>query len=84
VTMRKEERSKKTLTREEARAFQTRWEKVNAAERAELRTTPLVHKLRQLAVLMASVEPLGWTEALAAEEAEVRERWNRLRAALHG
>jgi hypothetical protein len=31
---------------------------------------------------MASVESLGWTEALAAEEAEVRERWCRVRAIL--
>jgi hypothetical protein len=36
--------------------------------------------LRQLAALMASAETMGWTEALAAEEAEVRDRWNRLRA----
>ncbi len=84
MTTRKEERLKKTMTREGARAFRTRWEMVNAAERAELRATPLDRKLRQLATLMSSVEPLGWTEALAAEEAEVRERWNRLRAALNG
>ena len=56
----------------EARAFRTRWEMVNAAERVELRTTPLDRKLRQLAALMASVQSLGWTEALADEEAEVR------------
>jgi len=31
---------------------------------------------------MASVESLGWTEALAAEEAEVRERWCGLRGIL--
>jgi len=46
---------KKPLTRKEARAFRTRWEMVNAAERAELLTTPLDRKLRQLAAL----EPLG-------------------------
>jgi hypothetical protein len=57
---------------------------VNAAERVELLTTPLDRKLRQLAALMASVQSLGWTNALAAEEAEVRVRWNRLRAALNG
>jgi hypothetical protein len=57
---------------------------VNAAERIELLKTPLDHKLRQLAALMASVQSLGWTDALAAEEAKVRARWNRLRAALNG
>jgi len=75
---------KKPLTRKDARAFRARWEMVNAAERAELRMTPLDRKLRQLAALMASVQPLGWTEALAAEEDEVRRRWNRLRAVLNG
>ena len=72
------------MTRAEARAFRTRWEMVNAAERAELQATPLDRKLHQLAALMASVEPLGWTEALAAEESQVRARWNRLRAIFHG
>jgi hypothetical protein len=57
---------------------------VNAMEQEELRTTPLDRKLYQLAVLMASVKSLGWAEALAAEEAEVRARWNRLRAILNG
>ena len=57
---------------------------VNAAEQAELRATPLSHKLQQLAALMASVPPLGWSEALAQEEAEVRARWNRLRAVVNG
>jgi hypothetical protein len=31
---------------------------------------------------MASAEKMGWTEKLAAEETEVRERWNRLRKVL--
>jgi hypothetical protein len=74
---------KKALTQKEARAFRTRWAMVNAAEQAELRATPLDHKLRQLAALMTSVSSLGWTAALAEEEAAVRARWNRLRAALH-
>lgn len=67
-----------------SQAFRTRWELVNAAERAELQATPLDRKLHQLAALMASVEPFGWMEALAAEESQVRARWNRLRAIFHG
>lgn len=70
---------KRRITQAEAQAFRARWEAVNAAERKELRATSMVHKLRQLAALMASVKPLGWTTALAAEEAEVRDRWNQLR-----
>jgi hypothetical protein len=54
---------------------------VNDAEREELRATPPALKLRQLAALMASAAAFGWTEALAAEEQEVRERWQRLRKA---
>lgn len=75
---------KKALSRKEAQAFRRRWEMVNAAERAELRATPLDDKLRQLAALMASVQSLGWTDVLAEEEAEVRVRWNRLRVTLNG
>jgi hypothetical protein len=75
---------KKTLTRKDAQEFRRRWEMVNAAERAELRATPLDRKLQQLAALMASVQPLGWTNALTAEDAEVRARWNRLRVLLNG
>ena len=38
-------------------------------------------KFRQLAALMASAKQLGWNEALAEGEAEVRDRWMRLRKA---
>lgn len=70
---------KRHLTRAQARAYVARWLLVNDAEREELRTTPPAVKLRQLAALMASAASFGWTEALAAEEQEVRERWQRLR-----
>lgn len=75
---------RKRLTQADARAFQTRWARVNAAERAELRATSLEDKLHQLAALMASVEPLGWTEDMAKDEDAVRRRWNQLRSAFHG
>lgn len=75
---------KRRISRAEARRFKKRWEAVNAAERRELRATPVADKLRQLAALMASAEKLGWNEALAAEETAVRDRWNRLRKAPGG
>jgi len=68
------------LNRANARKFRARWELVNAAEQKELQLTPLDQKLRQLAALMSSADAMGWSEVLASEEAEVRERWNRLRA----
>ena len=73
---------KNRITSAEAKSFRERWKAVNAAEREELINTPVMHKLLQLAALMASVKPMGWTEALATEESEVRDRWSRLRKAL--
>lgn len=80
----KRDRMKNRITSAEAKSFRERWKTVNAAEREELLKTPVMRKLLQLAALMASVKPMGWTEALAAEEAEVRDRWSRLRKALGG
>ncbi|MBI2941071.1 MAG: hypothetical protein HYY04_11605 [Chloroflexi bacterium] len=72
------------MTKAEAEAFKARWKAVNAAEIEELRATPPERKLRQLASLMATARALGWDEALAAEEAEVRERWIKLKRVLGG
>lgn len=74
---------KSRLTKTEAQAFRTRWEAVNAAEREELRATPIVRKFQQLVALMASVSQLGWADKLAEEETEVRDRLNRLRRILY-
>jgi transcriptional regulator with XRE-family HTH domain len=71
------------LTRGEAQAYKRRWEAVNAAEREELASTPVADKFRQVAALLSSGEKLGWTEALAAEEEQVRQRWARLRRECH-
>lgn len=72
---------KRQMTKEEAAVFTRRWDLVNAAEQEELRSTTAAVKFRQLAALMASVDELGWTESLREEEAEVRERWIKLRKA---
>ena len=72
---------RKRISKAEAQAFKVRWKAVNTAEREELRATSAAHKLRQLNALMASVKVLGYTEPFKAEEAEVRDRWNRLRRA---
>ena len=67
------------INKGEAQAFRRRWKAVNAAEWRELTFTPLADKFRQVAALRISGRKLGWTEALAAEENLVRERWVRLR-----
>ncbi|GMQ89838.1 MAG: hypothetical protein BMS9Abin10_0173 [Gammaproteobacteria bacterium] len=69
------------MTKAQGVAFKARWARVEAAERDELRATSIDQKLRQLAALMASVAKLGWNEALAAEEIQAREQWQRLRQA---
>lgn len=69
------------ITKSQARAFRERWKAVNAAERAELRATSVAEKLHQLAALMGSVRMPGWEKPSAAEEAEIRDRWKRLRKA---
>ena len=71
------------INKGEAQAFQRRWKAVNAAERGELASTPLADKFRQVAALLISGRKLGWTEALAAEDNLVRERWVRLRRKYH-
>jgi hypothetical protein len=67
------------MTRAQAHAFRSRWSLVNAAERQELRKTPMAQKLLQLAALMSSAQLLGWMDGASPGEAEVRQRWNRLR-----
>jgi hypothetical protein len=69
------------ITKSQARAFRERWKAVNVAEREELRATSMAEKLQQLAALMGSVRMQGWEKPSAAEEAEIRGRWKRLRKA---
>jgi NADH dehydrogenase/NADH:ubiquinone oxidoreductase subunit G len=74
---------KNRITKSEAKAFRTRWKIVNNAEQKELRSTSADKKFEQLVGLMSSVEEIGWTKALATEEKEVRNRWNKLRRRYH-
>jgi hypothetical protein len=69
------------MTAVSIRAWADGWRLVNAREIVELRATSPTRKLHQLAALMGSVEAMGWSEILAAEDSEVRERWSRLRKA---
>jgi len=70
-------------TKAEAREFQARWQRVNAAEIEELRRMSPEEKLRQTAALMESAGAFGWDKSHAEEDQRVRERWNRLRKAFH-
>ncbi len=72
------------LTKAQARAFRRRWQRVNAREVEELRTTPLEIKLQQFNTLLGWAQQTGWAAALAAGEDEVRQRWRRLRKVLGG
>lgn len=75
----KDEIGGRVVVSAEAQAFRERWRTVNEAEVEELCATPIEVKARQLAALMVSAKQMEWAETLAAEEAEVRQIWARLR-----
>jgi hypothetical protein len=64
-------------------SIQKPWPAVTGAEEEELAATALVEKFRQLAGLVALAPHLGWPEARAAEENEVRPHWAQVRRGLH-
>ena len=72
------------ITKKQAREYKRRWKLVNQAEIEELRRTPMELKFRQLQMLMASVDEMGWRDGLADGVEEVRERWALLRRRLLG
>jgi hypothetical protein len=72
------------LDKKSAQAYKKRWELVAEAERQSLRTMSFDEKVRQTAALMASAKPMGWSDALAEGDEEVRQRWQKLREVLGG
>jgi hypothetical protein len=72
------------LTKAEAQAFRDRWQRVNERKVEELRSTSLEVKWQQFNTLLLWARQFGWEPALAEGEAEVRERWARLRKAHRG
>jgi hypothetical protein len=74
----------RSLTKAEARAFRARWQRVNAREEEELRSTSMEVKWQQFNTLLAWAHRLGWADALGEGEAEVRQRWAQLRKACRG
>ncbi len=58
----------------------TRWDLVADALAEELRGMTDEDKLDQVGTLMASVEAMGWTEALQVGDAEIWMRWQAIRA----
>jgi hypothetical protein len=63
----------------EGQAFLDRHALMNELEREELRTTSPEVSLEQLESLYASVDYLGWREALQEGEAELRQKWIRMK-----
>jgi hypothetical protein len=68
------------ISTEEAAAFRARWRAVTGVLQGELRALPIETKLKQLSALLQLARQLNW--ASTDDDAEVRERWNRLRSAL--
>jgi hypothetical protein len=77
-------RKRPLLSKEDALAFRERWRLVNAREIEEMRSASMELKLQQFNTLLAWARELGWNEELRKGEAEVRERWMRLRKAYRG
>lgn len=69
------------MTREDVKAWQERWQRVNEHQRQELQARSPEEKLVQLAVLMEEARLLKWSEALSAEDEKVWQRWQQLRRA---
>lgn len=72
------------MTKEEALLFKSRWRLANERIAEEIRSIPLITKLRQLALLFAAGKSLGWWERMRVDEEEVHERWQRLRESING
>jgi len=72
------------MTKDEALLFKSRWRLASERIAEEVRSTPIITKLRQLAAMFATGEALGWSERMRVGEEEVRERWQRLREKMNG
>jgi hypothetical protein len=57
----------------------TRWDLVAVSQRDELRAMTDAEKLAQVASLMASVDAMGWTQALQQGDVEIWMRWQTIR-----
>lgn len=72
------------MTKEELLAYMAGYEAVNAFEIEELRSMSIEEKFEHAAALMESARQMGWGEALAEEDADVRALWVRLKRAYLG
>jgi hypothetical protein len=72
------------MTKEEVLDYIAGYEAVNALEIEQLRSMSVDEKFEHAAALMESARRMGWTDALAAEDADVRALWIRLKRAYSG
>ena len=72
------------MTKEDALAYMAGYEAVNALEIEQLRSMSLDQKFEDAAALMEAARKMGWTKALAAEDADARALWIRLKRAYSG
>jgi len=70
------------ISNSDALNYLRRWLLASAAEIAELRTTPMEIKLRQLASMMASHSLFDDAAMREKEDLELRARWARIRRKL--
>ncbi|HEY3963117.1 MAG TPA: hypothetical protein VGM05_01085 [Planctomycetaceae bacterium] len=67
------------MTREQARDFIARWERVNEFQLAERKAMTPTERFRKVVLLMDWVKCFGWRAGLEREEQLARDVWNRIR-----
>ncbi len=72
------------MTREQARDYVSRWERVAEFKRQEVRRMTPAEKLDTLNRLMQWAEFFGYRETPISDKREIWERWNHLREAHRG
>ena len=72
------------MTKEELLAYIEGHEAVNALGIQELTSMSIEEKFNETAALMEAAREMGWAEALAAEDADARQLWIRLKKAYSG
>jgi hypothetical protein len=74
------ERPTRPITKDELRAWESRWAVVRDRDLEALRHRSPEDDMRALATMMAAAKSFGWVEDLSRDEADVRERWRVLKA----
>jgi hypothetical protein len=72
---------KKKMTKAEAKAYRTRWQRVNQFHVQEIRQMTVKQRWEQLNIVFGFALEMGWVKPSSEKEmAPIRARWARLKA----